>query len=192
MLTIVTHAPSTLISASGPSGVGGVNGLPGVATGMPMIAAGTLQIPLQLTQNTTTVVFTLNVTGAKALVTFNVQISGPTFRFASTFGDHMVLQRAPQRANVLGFGRPGTTVKLTLAQADDDAAAMVGGITTVRPDGGWTISLSAVAAVGAGADKEWTLTATAGADIIALVDVLFGDLWICGGQSNMQVNHTLV
>ena len=183
-LTIVTQSPGTIISAAGPHGVGGINGIPGVATGMPVLGTGTLTIPLQLTQNLTQVVFTLNVTGAKSLVMFSVEIKSPRFRFANSFGDHMVLQRSPQRANVLGFGAPGAAVEVSLVQAG--ATRIAGGETLVQEDGTWMVSLPPVAAIGAGQDRPWVLSAVsksaAGETIeITLEDVLFGDVWVCSG-----------
>ena len=50
------------------------------------------------------------------LATCNVQgksVSG--FRFANIFGNHMVLQQAPKRATVWGFGEIGQEVLVTFA-----------------------------------------------------------------------------
>ena len=33
----------------------------------------------------------------------------------------------------------------------------------------------------------YTLTATLGSDTITLSDLLFGDVWLCSGQSNMEM-----
>ena len=37
------------------------------------------------------------------------------FRFANIYGDHMVLQQAPRRARIWGFGEVGQRVSLTVA-----------------------------------------------------------------------------
>ena len=36
------------------------------------------------------------------------------FRFSNTYGDHMVLQQAPQRPVIWGFGQVGQRVRLRL------------------------------------------------------------------------------
>ena len=44
-----------------------------------------------------------------------VLYTGENFAFAGTFGDHMVLQRAPARARVWGYGfNVGDTVTVSL------------------------------------------------------------------------------
>ena len=45
----------------------------------------------------------------------------------------------------------------------------------------WMVSLDPMEAGG-----PHVITATAGSMSITLNDVLFGDVWICSGQSNMQ------
>ena len=39
----------------------------------------------------------------------------PVFRFANIYGSHMVLQQAPRRATIWGFGEVGLEVELTAA-----------------------------------------------------------------------------
>lgn len=41
--------------------------------------------------------------------------SGNEFRFASYYGEHMVLQKAPEKAVVWGYGTPGAEVQISLA-----------------------------------------------------------------------------
>jgi hypothetical protein len=41
--------------------------------------------------------------------------SDDVFRFANTFGNHMVLQQAPKRANIWGYGKVGQEVLVTFS-----------------------------------------------------------------------------
>ncbi|CAI8011165.1 Sialate O-acetylesterase [Geodia barretti] len=99
------------------------------------------------------------------------------FRFANYYGDHMVLQRAPAQANIWGYVDECAAVNITFNSATISA--------TVTPDGGtecrWIATLPATDAV-----TPFTITATSLQGTITLADVLFGDVWVCSGQSNMQ------
>jgi len=96
------------------------------------------------------------------------------------FQDHAVVQR-DRESPVWGIARPGQ--QLTIAFA--------GRTLTARADaqGNWQAALPALPAGG-----PYTLTVTAddGATQGAR-DILVGDVWLCSGQSNMelQVNRTL-
>ena len=64
------------------------------------------------------------------------------FRFAAVLGDQMVLQRAPARANVWGFGATaGERVSVTLDAHPVGAAA-------ADADGRWLVQLPATPATG--------------------------------------------
>jgi sialate O-acetylesterase len=87
------------------------------------------------------------------------------------FGDHMVLQRG--RANTIwGWSQPGDSVRVDIGERSATAAAGADGrwqaqIEPPEPGGPYTIKIS-------------------GKQTVELQDVLVGDVWICGGQSNMQ------
>jgi hypothetical protein len=104
----------------------------------------------------------------------------PAFRLASTFGDGMVLAAAPKQAMVWGFCEPGATVTVAL----DGAAAAA----TVGPDhatGNATTWRALLPATAAGFTNH-TVTATDGKQTLSLAAVLFGEVWVCSGQSNME------
>jgi len=97
-----------------------------------------------------------------------------TFNVSQSLSSHMVLQRAPASAKLWGQAIPGTSVRISFSG----------------------ISLSTVA----GADSVWIQTlppqpsSSQGVSILlnastgeskVLEDVLFGDVYVCGGQSNM-------
>lgn len=95
----------------------------------------------------------------------------------SLFSDHMVLQRA-QPIGVWGTGEPGTILRVALGK--QEAAATVGS------DGSWKATLGAMPAGG-----PHVMTVMPEGDDTALAirftDVWIGDVWLCSGQSNMQL-----
>lgn len=98
-----------------------------------------------------------------------------TLNFLSrTLGDHMVLQRAPKQAIVWGHTSASATVTTTFDGKSFTAKA--------NTNGTWRQSLPATKA----SKKAYTLTfKSSSGEIASLNDVLFGDVYICGGQSNM-------
>jgi len=87
----------------------------------------------------------------------------------------MVLQRAPQRANIWGWTTPGATVTVTFDQKTYKKEA--------ETTGAWNVLLDATAAGG-----PYTISVSSSAGTTAtLEDILFGDVFVCSGQSNMQM-----
>jgi len=97
---------------------------------------------------------------------------------ASPFGEHMVLQR-DMPVPVWGWGKPGSSI--TVSVADSSATATVG------DDGRWRCDLAPLKGGG-----PYTFTATDGKSRIRFDDVLAGEVWICCGQSNMQMGHSRI
>ncbi len=95
-------------------------------------------------------------------------------RLAAFFGDHMVLQR-DRPLRVWGSGSPGE--RLQVAIAGHRASTMV------PRNGRWQLTLPALPAGG-----PHELVLRAGATTTRLQDVLVGELWLAGGQSNMEWN----
>jgi len=89
------------------------------------------------------------------------------------FTDHMVLQRDAATA-VWGWTQPGKEV--TVALAGKTATG------TADARGKWRVRLGALPAGG-----PHTMTVT-GPQTAEVRDVLLGDVWICSGQSNMQMS----
>lgn len=98
-------------------------------------------------------------------------IASAEVRLPGQFSDHMVLQR-DKSLTVWGWAEPGEKVTVsilsTTAQAVTDSS------------GSWRVQL---AAFPAGGPHELTVT---GNNTLTFRDVLFGEVWICSGQSNMQ------
>ena len=93
--------------------------------------------------------------------------------FARIFDDHMVLQRG-EPVPVWGWGEAGADVVVRFG--DQQKRAEVGA------DGRWQVTLDAL---DASADGR-TLALTVGDARFELEDVLVGEVWVCGGQSNME------
>jgi sialate O-acetylesterase len=89
------------------------------------------------------------------------------------FQDHAVLQRDRPIA-VWGNAAPGVAVEVSLAGRRVRARA--------DADGEWEARLPPLAAGG-----PYTLVASAGAATQQVGDVLVGDVWLCSGQSNMDL-----
>ena len=88
------------------------------------------------------------------------------------FGSHMVLQQK-QKDRVWGKAEPGEEVTVTI---DDQSKS-----TRAGDDGKWSVTLDPMPAGG-----PHTLTVR-GKNTIHFEDVLVGEVWLCSGQSNMQL-----
>ena len=93
-----------------------------------------------------------------------------------TLGDGMVLQRAPQSAMIFGYAPAGTTVTTTF-----DGHALEP-LSTADASETWRQALPPTA--GGGPPHDIAVSASTGHNA-TLRGVLFGDVFVCGGQSNM-------
>lgn len=93
-------------------------------------------------------------------------------RLPKIFGDNMVLQRGKPIA-VWGWADAGE--KVTVKLGDKEASA------TADEKGNWSLKLPVFEA---GAPLELTITAK---NTITFKNVLIGEVWICSGQSNMEM-----
>ena len=92
-------------------------------------------------------------------------------RLSNVFGEHMVLQR-DRPLHLWGQATPGQT--LTVELADRRATTRVGA------DGRWRAQLASLPAGGPHRLR------VKGDQTVELHDVLIGDVWLLGGQSNME------
>ena len=93
---------------------------------------------------------------------------------ASLFSDNMVLQ---QQQEVPLWGTGPADAQLSVNASWGEHAT-----TVVSHDGTWMLHLTTPAAGG-----PYTITVTCGADVQTLKNVLTGEVWICSGQSNMEM-----
>jgi sialate O-acetylesterase len=103
----------------------------------------------------------------------------------------MVLQRAPHRAVVWGFGDPSTLTILrmnnknytTMSQSEPANA---------QNESIWSVTLDPVSEEGPFDIHVSQPLANGTLVTITLHDVLFGDVWICSGQSNMEMTVSMI
>jgi sialate O-acetylesterase len=103
----------------------------------------------------------------------------------------MVLQRAPQRAVVWGFGDPSTSTILTM---DNKVYTTISRAEPANAEGEsiWSVTLDPVSDEGPFDIHVSQPLANGTLVTITLHDVLFGDVWICSGQSNMEMTVSLI
>lgn len=97
-----------------------------------------------------------------------------TLVLSHLFSDHAVLQQQTQ-APVWGWGDPGKKVEVVW---DGQTYR-----TTVQADGSWRVSIPTGKADGA----TYTLTVKSGKETLTVKDIVLGEVWICSGQSNMEM-----
>jgi sialate O-acetylesterase len=93
-------------------------------------------------------------------------------RLPRVFGSHMVLQQEMPLV-IWGWAQPNETVTVTLASASGQAQA--------NERGEWKVVLPAMKAGG-----PFTLKVT-GSSSVEFDDVTIGEVWLCSGQSNMEM-----
>ena len=96
-----------------------------------------------------------------------------TLSVPAVFGDHMVLQRH-KPIHLWGEGEPGSIVSVILGDGEVKKAS-------VDDDGDWSLTLPPHEAA-RGLDLLIADSDTA----LAIHDVAVGEVWIAGGQSNME------
>lgn len=100
--------------------------------------------------------------------------SAQDLKLPAIFGDHMVLQ-AQSDVPVWGMAAAGSTVHI--------AGGWWPGTISTRADklGKWQVTLRTLQTGG-----PYSIVVESGNDRIEFKDVLFGEVWLCGGQSNME------
>jgi len=93
-------------------------------------------------------------------------------RLPGVLGDHMVVQRGTE-VYIWGWTDPGARVTVRMGEAEASA--------TGNADGRFLTRLPPQEAGG-----PHTITVT-GENTVSIKDVLVGDVWICSGQSNMEM-----
>ncbi len=114
----------------------------------------------------------LGVLFTVAALVFLARVGHADVKPAAIFADGMVLQRdMPDR--VWGTATPGEKVNVSFAGQSIQ--------TTAGPDGRWVVRLNPIPA---GGPFELTI---AGNNQLTIKNVLIGEVWVAGGQSNMEM-----
>jgi sialate O-acetylesterase len=93
-------------------------------------------------------------------------------RLPKIFGSHMVLQQG-KPIQVWGWANPGESVTVQIGEAKQTAVA--------NAQGEWKLSLPAMKAGGP------YLMKVNGTNEIAMENIMIGEVWLCSGQSNMEM-----
>lgn len=114
-----------------------------------------------------------------SLLLFTQPIVHAEVTLPRVIGNNMVLQR-DMEVPIWGWASADEEITITLSTEDGGAESVFS--TTVTPDaeGNWQIRLPAMEAGG-----PYTLRVI-GSNTLELTNVLFGEVWVCSGQSNMQ------
>jgi sialate O-acetylesterase len=115
---------------------------------------------------------------------FICEVDG-VLRFANYYQDNMVLQRAPQRAIVWGYGDTNAFTSLWINHKFYHT------ISDAKPineygESIWSVTLDAESDEGPFEVLVTQPVANGSLVSIKLKNVLYGDVWICSGQSNME------
>ena len=96
------------------------------------------------------------------------------FRLASLFTDNMVVQQK-SKVTVWGKGSPGSTITLRASWGEKIA-------TRVGPDRAWSMAVRTP-----GAGGPYQIDIHHDDTTLTLRNVLAGEVWLCSGQSNMEM-----
>ena len=99
----------------------------------------------------------------------------PILRLPSIIGDHMVLQ-ANSNVKIWGWAEPNKEVLISPSWSQDTVRTKSTGDTK------WLASIQTPAAD----NRTYTLTVQTQQRKIEVKDILVGQVWLCGGQSNMN------
>ncbi len=101
-----------------------------------------------------------------------IQMASAQLSVGHLFSDHVVLQRQ-KPIPVWGWSAPGDAIAVTLAGKTLNVQA--------GADGAWRVSFPAMEAGG-----PYELEVSTQKEMLAVRDILIGEVWLCSGQSNME------
>src|SRR5437868_15211272 len=114
-------------------------------------------------------------TAAICLLAFLSPMARGEVKLSPLFGDHMVLQRDAQ-VPIWGTADAGEEVTVTVGEKKASA--------TADGSGKW---MAKVGPLAAGGPVELSITSNQGSSR-SIKDVLVGEVWVCSGQSNMEMS----
>ena len=99
------------------------------------------------------------------------------FALAAVFSDHMVLQRN-KYVSVFGNAKDGIVIKVSLC---NEKGTVIAENSTLSENGRWLVELEPQSA-----QTGCSLCVSDGKDKICFSDIAIGEVWLAGGQSNME------
>ena len=97
-------------------------------------------------------------------------------KFSSFIGDNMVLQQSTD-VRIWGFADPGSSVSVSASWLSSSVSAKA------DSKGCWEVKLRTPAAT----FSPQTVRARSGGETVTAQNVLIGEVWLCSGQSNMEM-----
>lgn len=110
------------------------------------------------------------------LLAAGMSAAAGNLKFSSFIGDNMVLQQSAQ-ARIWGFADPGSNVSVSASWLSSTVYAKA------DSQGRWEVMLSTPAAT----FTPQTVKARSGNETVTAKNVLIGEVWLCSGQSNMEM-----
>jgi len=115
-----------------------------------------------------------NVSLALVWLVLFAAVASAEVKLPALFGDGMVLQQE-KAAPVWGWADADAPVTVQFAGQEKS--------TTAGKEGKWMVKLDPLTM----SKDAATLTVTAGNDTVTIQDVVVGEVWLCSGQSNMEM-----
>ena len=109
-----------------------------------------------------------------------VSVKSAALTLASPFSDNAVIQRDIE-APIWGQAEAGAEVEISV---EKDGATVRRASAVADENGKWLAKLSPMKAGG-----PYTVNIKTPGEQIAIANILFGDIWICSGQSNMEMSY---
>ncbi|MEM6260123.1 MAG: sialate O-acetylesterase [Planctomycetota bacterium] len=100
----------------------------------------------------------------------------------SVFGDHMVLQR-DKEVRIWGKAEPGEEVVVVMTPAGADLSQIRRADATASQQGDWQVTLPPTPS-----GQPWIMTIAGSktTNVVDFEDIVFGEVWVASGQSNMS------
>ena len=108
-------------------------------------------------------------------------VQGGPVSVPSIFADNMIMQRQTD-APVGGWAEPGQTVTVDASWQGQPY------VTTADQNGRWQVQIPTPDA----GDTTYSMAVSGSLNTITITDIIMGDVWVLGGQSNMQFRLGLV
>ena len=115
------------------------------------------------------------ITAIICALALSLGLQAQPLQLSHLFTDHAVLQRETV-VPVWGWGTPGA--KVEVAGSWNGAKA----VAQVADDGSWSVILQTAQAGG-----PYTLSVKSGKESLTVNDIALGEVWLCSGQSNMEM-----
>jgi sialate O-acetylesterase len=130
-----------------------------------------------------------------ALVLSGANSSFADVRLPAIIGDNMVLQRG-QAAVIWGWAEPNETITVSWRKPSPGGGSWNSDSrqTTAGKDGKWMVKIEPPTAADSASSPQarpYEMTIS-GKNTIVLKNILVGEVWICSGQSNMEMGIGLV